>query len=298
MPFNFSERNQYLIKSRNQRLIKERVFNAPARVFKESSGGILLTGGIGDVLALESYFSHYERENLDTIYYATNKSKHIMEVFKRLSNFPKLKNHVIVYDDFSKFWCFFTKDEVMVHLKTKKMNIPQGLSDADDWSISPKFSRITSGYLKYNDSSILSNQLCNVSDFGLPEKYMVICPYSSDKRIASRDFDKGDWENTIISLQRLEMSGVVLNLGPDLIPAGSKNLIDLSNQTSIVEAMEILKKSSGYIGVNSVLSVVAAKIFSYPSLMIKSTDDHCFKYKHIYYAPHKSYEFLKNKIEL
>jgi hypothetical protein len=297
MPFDFSERNKILIKNRNQRLFKEKVFNAPPAVIKEGSHGIVLTGGVGDVLALESFFNDSEREKLETVYYATRKSALIIEIFRRFYNFPNLKNHYVSFDDFSKFWCFYTKDELIVHLKTKRMNLPPGIIQSEDWSIMPKFARIHSGYMKYTGSSVLKNNLCNVHDFGLPEKYFVICPYSSDKRVSSRDFDDNDWKNTKTMLYRKNLRGVVLNLGPDIVPSDDC-LIDLSNQTSIIEALEILKKASGYIGVNSVLSVIAAKLFVYPDLIIKSTDDHCFKHKDIYYAPHKSFEFIKNSIEL
>lgn len=293
MQYDFSERNKNILKTRNQRIRSKQIANS-SRIIKASNSTVFFTGGIGDVLALESYFTQRERDNLETIYYATRKSDPIIEIFQNLNNYPRLRNHVVVYDDFSKFWCFYSKEECLVHLKSNGLPVPDGLLHAEDWSIANKFTKINSNYITYNSSSPVNLKLCGVSEFDLPKNYISICPYSSDKRVSTRDFSKDDWKNTSVLLDRLEMTGVLLNSGIDICPVYD-NIIDLSNQTSIIEAIEILKNGCGYIGVNSVLSVLAAKLF-HNNLFIKSSDEHCHRNRHIYYAPKKTFEFLKGGI--
>lgn len=254
---------------------------------------IFLSGGIGDVITLESYMSDAQREALTTICYGTNKQAPIEQIFRGLPNYPNLSNHQIVWNDFSRFWCFLFKGDcngkLAINQKTAEFN------NSEDWGIMVKFPQIKSGILKYNNSSLITYKLCSIDHLPLPVNYCVICPYSSDKRIKSRDFSDDDWAAAIYHLIKRNMTAVVLNNGNEYIPDNAC-LINLNNKTSFIEAVEVLKKANGYIGIDSSLSVLAAKLFDYPNLMIKSQNDHCYSNKHVYYAPQSKFNFINTAI--
>lgn len=257
---------------------------------------VFLTGGIGDVLALEGFLSDWDRENIKTIFYATAKQKHIIEIFNSLANYKKLKNHIVVWEDFSKLQCFFSLEDFIVKTTTRnEKKIPIALKRSRDLSISKIFDDINKNKLQYNQSSFLQGKLTDVK-IELPDDFMVILPYTTDKRI-NRDFSNDDWEECINILKNRNKVGVVLNSGFDSVPKDA-NLLDLSNKTSILESIEILKLSCGFIGIDSWLSVLAAKLFENEDIHIKSINQHCLANAYCYYAPKRNFDFIKPKIKL
>lgn len=257
------------------------------------ASSIFLSGGIGDVLALESFMSDAQREMLTTICYGTNKQEFLEPIFKALPNYPNLVNHQITWNDFRNFWCFLRKGECNQRLSDDQRT-PE-FNAAEDWGIVVKFPQIKSGKLRYTYSSLIKHKLCNIDHLPIPVNYLAISPYSSDKRLRSRDFNNEDWASVNYYLSRKNMIGVVLNNGNEYVPS-NPCLIDLSNKTSFVESVEVLKKSKGFIGIDSSLSVLAAKLFDYPELMIKTQSSHCQSNKTVYYAPRTKFQFLNTSI--
>lgn len=261
------------------------------RIDRASNNKIFITGGIGDILTLESYFTDKLRDSLETIYYATSKHVPISNIFKSLPNYPKLKNHIVVWNDFTKFWAFCSKEEYITKCRQFRLEIENGVLSSEDYSISAKFPYS----MPYNQSSVLTHSLADISKFILPDEFFVICPFSSDKRLKSRDFDQEDWSNVFKILKNANIPGVVINSGKDII-AKNTHLIDLNNKTNILESIEILKKSRGYIGVDSCLSVLAAKLFTHPNILVKSVNEHLYRWKHLYYAPSTDFQFLSRNV--
>jgi ADP-heptose:LPS heptosyltransferase len=74
-------------------------------------------------------------------------------------------------------------------------------------------------------------------------------------------------------------------------------LINLNQQTDLIVSIEILKGAKGYIGVDSCLSVLAAKLFD-EHLFVKSTDRHLLRWKHVYYAPKKNFDFIGSVVRM
>lgn len=254
---------------------------------------LFFTGGIGDVIALESFLDNERRDKVTTIFYATHKHQACRSLFERLGNYKNLQQ-VSVWDNFSDFWCFLSKDDCLVQLQNSGIVIPE-LARAEDWSIMRKFPAIRNGELRYNGSSFLNYELSDISKFELPDRYVTICPCSSDKRIEGRDFNFSDWESCLNILRSLNCKGVVLNAGNDKIRQDDL-LINLSNQTSLPEAVEILKHGVAYVGIDSALSVLASKLFLYPYCLIKSLNDHCYHNLVCYFAPHKDFKFVVRSI--
>lgn len=272
---------------------RPRKITLPRRVIRSNS--IFLSGSIGDVLALESFMSGDERAAVHKIFYGTQKKGDIETLLSSVPTMPNLKDHVSVWSDFSNMWCFFSKDECVKKVKQQRRRIVPDFERSEDFSIMSKFNQIMNGDVAYTGSSFLKHRLADVSAFGLPGSYVVVCPYSTDKRIADRDFTHADWEECLKYLGRLGVPGVVLNIGGDLVP-DSPALVNLSNKTTITEAVEILKGATGYVGIDSSLSVLAAKLFVHPRLLVKSVNHHCYRYAKCYYAPQTDFGFIAKAI--
>jgi hypothetical protein len=302
------------------------------------SGSVFITGGIGDVLAVESFLTDEERNSIDTIYYATSKKEPVERLFRCTKNFSSIKNHINLWCDFTDFWCFYSLEDYLDRsnhesqysglesfnsfdisnlekLYIQFLNCPEsispqwrayfrfvfhksassfveGVKKSKDLSIMTIFAQ----KLKYNGSSFLKYNLSNIKKFNLPKKYIVILPFSTDKRMHGRDFDEQDWINTFNFLREKNIKGVVINSGSDIVPESSL-LINLTNLTKIEEAVEILKAAEGFIGIDSWLSILAAKIFNEPFLHIKSINPHLLDHAFFYYSPKEQYTFLKPNIK-
>jgi hypothetical protein len=258
------------------------------------SDHIFISGSIGDVFAIESFMSDAERRSISTIFYASQKTVELESLFKALPNFPNLKHHISVWNDFSKFWCFHSLHDCVARMNAYGKTKPSNLLTANDFSIADRFPRIKAGRLAYNQSSFLAYKLADLV-CELPERYFVVCPYSTDKRIACRDLEPSDWAAVLSYLEKTDTMGVILNAGNDQPPI-SNRLLDLSNKTTILEAIEILKKAKGYLGIDSSLSVLAAKLFEYPNLIVKSRNEHCYNNMSCYFAPREKFDFLVQNI--
>jgi hypothetical protein len=278
---------------KRQKLVSRTVRAKPKSVIRTvAPSAIFLSGGIGDVLALESFMSNEERNCLKTIYYGTNKSDFIQNMFCSLPNFPLLKNHEVLWNDFSQFWCFLRKNECLS--KMSKNKISEDILMSNDYGIISMFPKIKSGK-QFTGSSFLKFDVADIKLLCLPENYYVVCPYSTDKRLNTRDFNESDWNNCINKLKSIGIKGVVLNQGPDIVPNDTQ-LINMSNSCSLLQAFEILKKSKGYIGIDSALSVLAAQLFQHPNLSIKSQSQHCYDNIKCYYPTQKNMNFISKKI--
>lgn len=251
---------------------------------------IFLSGGVGDIFALESFLSDEQRNLIDTIYYGTSKRLPIELLFRSVPTFPNLTKHVVAWDDFRSFWCFFHKHECIARMRAASLYVDPHLEACEDFGIGVKFEQIKKGLMPYTGSSFLKHRLAGVSRFKLPHVYFVVAPYSSDKR-GLRDFTSQDWLNVSAYLQKHGLIGVVLNDAYDHVPSNPM-LINLSGQTTLLEAIEVLKFAKGFIGIDSSLSVLATKLFDYPNLHIKSKNLHLFENKEVYYAPKKTFEFI------
>lgn len=260
-------------------------------MFKYFPTSILVTAGFGDLLTIESYLTEGHKEALETIYYASPRNEQLAQLWATLPNYPNLKTHY-VFDGVTKG--LHTKAEVQDYLELKQIRIPNGWDGVEDWSILPIFQRVNSGNLKYQGSSFLKYEL--TSRWDLPPNYIVICPDTeTDKALPRRSFYPVEWERVLAFLKLTNLTGVVVNTGKHPVPI-DPNIIDLSNKTTMIQAIEILKRAKGYFGIDSWLSVLAAKLFSPPLLYIKSNNPHLEINKHIYYAPCTRFPFVIKRL--
>lgn len=249
---------------------------------------ILFTGGVGDVLALEPFIPVEQKEQIKRIYCATRSFPLIKQIFEKL-DFPSLKEVVPIWTDFSEIFAFYSKVEVERYVPM----LPKDWNNTIDWSILHKFEEINAGMFTYGESSVLSKQLCPLK-MELPSRFVVICPASTNHpNMLERNFTDANWKMVINFIEKNQFIGVVLNTEEVPVPKHLK-IVNLTNRTNILESIEILKKSKGYLGIDSCLSVVAARLFK-KNLYVKSSNEHLHSWKHIYYAPRKDFQFI-NKV--
>jgi hypothetical protein len=252
---------------------------------------VFITGGIGDVIAVESFLTDQERQSIKNIFYATNKRIFLEPLVNSLNTFVNLEKHISLWDDFSQFWCFFSLQDYINKTKSQKNSLNLNLKTCKDLSIFPVISDIQKGLIQYNESSFLKDKLASIDEFNLPDEYFIILPYSTDKRTKTRDFNANDWEQIVIMLQKSQTYGVVINLEKEFVPS-NEFIIDLSEKTELTQAIEILKRAKGYFGIDSWMSVLAAKLFDIPFLQVKSKNNHCMNNAAFYYAPKTNFNFI------
>ena len=113
---------------------------------------------------------------------------------------------------------------------------------------------------------------------------MVIQPYSANARKVYRDVNTDEWQAILAWLTRIGMQGVVLNKGGEEAIA-SRKLIDLSNRTTLYQAIRIVNGATAYAGTSSCFSVLAARRLPENRLLIKGHPSLKEKWHRIYYAP-------------
>lgn len=259
---------------------------------------VLFTGGIGDVITVESYLPVTTSQSIKHIYYATRAHKALSSLFGLgLVSFPNLQSQVALWEDFSNLFAFGAKEQVQHKLHSSNKQLPDNWSRVADCSIHKFFPDVDAGWFPYKGSCFLQQEIAPVDKFNLPADFVCICPYTvNDRRFANRDFSTADWTNVLAEITKRGVAGVVLNTGPDPIPE-HPNIINLSNKTTLPESVEILKYSVGYMGIDSCLSVLAAQLFDRENLFIKSNNQHLFTWRHVYYAPHTIFPFILSRMD-
>lgn len=246
---------------------------------------IFLTGGIGDFISLESHFPIRLKRKLETVYYATRAYKEITELFNAVpADYPNLKQHVPLWQTFWGYWAAKDKEE----FETITSSLPITWASVEDWSISEKFPAIKKRRLKFQGSTLLTTPLADLPS--LPPFFIVIHPDTVDWR--PRRLNPAEWETIIKQLNSLKMPGVVIGTGNHPVPYDPQ-IINLMNRTTIPQAIEIVKRATGYVGIDSCFSILAAQKFPSTKLFIKSAAGHLLENRKVYYAPHKSFPFIK-----
>jgi hypothetical protein len=239
----------------------------------------LFTGGLGDVLALESFFPERVRAALSGLTLACPAAPAVADLFGALPNYPRLKG------------CTILPTGSAVYYEKAGVEKAHGKVMAEDWSIATRFPTLRGE--DYTGSSFLAHRLCQSRSIGQP--YVVVVPHSRWGRWADRSFDAADWQACLDYLAEYELLGVILHEGPEVVEPHPR-LLDLTNQTSVTEAVEILKGAEGYLGIDTWLSVLAAKLFAPGRLAVKSVWGHCYEWQHLYFAPCREFPFLKRSL--
>jgi hypothetical protein len=101
-----------------------------------------------------------------------------------------------------------------------------------------------------------------------------------------------EWPAVLKRLQDRDSCGVVVGTRSEGALPDSSRLIDLRGKTTILEAVEILKRSSGYIGIDSCFSILASQVHQAKDILIKTNNPHVIQHACEYYAPHQAVDFI------
>lgn len=263
--------------------------SAVRRVHGSQSRGtsIFVTGGIGDVIALSCFLEL--PADLETIYYATRKRDDVQAYLSALC--PITTKHVSVWDDWTdNRWGWYSLPEFIRHARSHR----DALATTEDWSISSVFPK----EIPFRGTPWTERvSQIDLSQFALPDEYLLLCPYSTDKRDRRRDFTEQELHDVLEMSNHWNLPVVYQYEGADLHPMPPW-VIDLSNRmTSVWDMIAIAAKASAYIGIDSCQSQVVTKHLPADRLVIKSTN-HAHYYQHLrwYCAPHTSFEFVSQGI--
>lgn len=242
---------------------------------------VLITGGIGDFLVVESHLFLEKYKNINQVILATRGQKEITSLIKLayptlnvknlLPNFPEDRYHFLHWNELKEYL-----------LRTNNEYIHNRVFKVVDFSIHEVFPRIYSGELQTKKSGFLATFETQIANFNLPKFYvsMVTASTRDPKRAAENRHMSDDEINCVSNICKSKNLALVCvycnccNPHPDIIHI--KN-------SSIEESIEIIKKSSGYIGVDSCLSVIAGQKFCENNIRIKSLNGHCLNNRRCYY---------------
>ncbi len=242
---------------------------------------ILITGGIGDFIAVEGQLSPEERERVGVVYYAAPAAAEIETLFRALPNYPRLTRHVTLP----------TGGTVLYERAEVEAVVGQVLPErVQDLSIRKRFPLLR----PYVGSSLLLTALAAVD---VPDRpYVVVVPHSTWFSPAGRSFDDGDWGRLFQALESHDLAGVVLCRDRVAIPSHPR-LIDRQGELTILQSVEVLKRAAGYMGIDSWASVLAAKLFPACRMSVKNTWAHGFENRYSYWAPRVDFAFVSRRLE-
>lgn len=254
----------------------------------------LITAGIGDFLTIESYLSDDFLSKIEKIYLATPRNEEIKNVIKLYSQIKDVQIENVSWN-FQLTPSIRDKEHLALVYEASNATLNLDLNKIVDLSISVLFR--TSILQNFKGSSLLKNKLASISH-QLPEKYIVICPSSTLRAVNSRkDIETSEWENILFHLIQTDRYAVVLGLAdPTCEVPNNHRVINLLGKTSFAESVEILKSATGYIGIDSALSVLAAQKFDASQLLIKSCNPILSFTKQYYYFPHTDFDFICNAV--
>lgn len=220
----------------------------------------LLTCGIGDFIAMDAVLQPHERPS--HVYWATRAEGALRELAPLC--FP-IVEQTTVFSQFTgphtMLFCVASREDLFT--KTGIVLEP----DIVDLNVEFIGRQVLNQERAVGRSSLLASPLTDVTGFNLPASYCVLHPYSQNVRTELRDLELHDWPVVQALLQRLGLPGVVVNRGAER--ARIDQVIDLTNKTSLLEALQITIGASAFIGCSSMLSVMAAHVVPKGRLFVK-----------------------------
>jgi len=226
---------------------------------------ILITGGLGDIFAIESYFPETWYTSVQKIILATRAAPFVIDFFeKKIIPFVNAQIDVIE-TDFTHPIC-----DMKEFISRTNYRDTENLTDC---SISKIFNLIITKKMRYKGSSIIKNLNVDISKFDLPKKFVLICPITNHDKKNPRYFDIKERREINSFLKKEGIKGVIIH-NEKYEFSKEIDAIDLSGKTNVEESIEIMKKASGFISVDSAFTVLACQIFNVENILIKSSSKH------------------------
>lgn len=260
---------------------------------------VLVTFGIGDFIAIDAFSSDEERSAIEEVYFACRSDKPLRQLFKFA--FPNLKKTVTFWDAWTSTHIHSVGGKDHLYLCSAAYNWGLDLKclfDVADWCVNKIFPEIRSGNRPYVGTCLLNHKLANISRFNLPDEYGIInhcTPYylqlngQDIPEHKGRDLNERDWAGILRYLEKMRRPAIVISQTSNLGSIPKHDLIvNLNNETTILEAIEICKLGKFYLGIDSWVPALMSKVLPPDKIEIKSVSDFYMKNADIYCAPHKS----------
>lgn len=128
-------------------------------------------------------------------------------------------------------------------------------------------------HLPQPGSTWISNTLrCDLDEFEpyLQGDFWVIqdsTPFNTGQN--HRDMQPADWEWTLNYLEKRNQRAIVLNALGGVEPPRHPLIEDLRGRTTVAQSIEILKRATGYLGIDSFLTLLATELFKQPNLWVR-----------------------------
>jgi hypothetical protein len=260
---------------------------------------IIITGGIGDFLTIDYFFSYSEKKNIIFITKQSLKLRKICNFYNKSNKFYSLYFNFSLYgkpgfDNTHELIKFFPE---LINIKI--VNISEYFHVIRNLINSKKIT---------GNSNFFTKKIIDIKNkFNLPEYFALINPYTEDIRLTciqcnqthnglqkcrlTRNFVDTDYSNIFAFLKNKTIVGVIISIIPIIIPDMYKdvNIINLScNKLSIIDCIELTKQCSYFFGIDSVFSVIASKILPNNHIYIKCNHNHGYTNKDIYWYPNKN----------
>jgi hypothetical protein len=146
----------------------------------------------------------------------------------------------------------------------------------------------------FHGSSFLTNALDCPDPGELPDSFVFIhgsTPFNSASIRARRDLTPPEWGAIVDRLEARDEVGLVVNSAGATHP-GHPRLVDHSGRTTIAQAIEILKRADGYVGIDSCFAILAAQLFKPEDLVIRTRNPWVVAQAWWHYPPHETFPFL------
>ena len=247
---------------------------------------ILLTTGIGDCLALESYLTDEEVSAVTEVHWAARASSLLIALFESCPAWQHVK-HIDRWEGYGPGAGCYDHHQPEIDK-----------SGLWDWSIVEQFGELK--YRQHQGSRLLGSTLATLDGFELPPRYLVCCPstpFNTGGTRELRDFNRDDWRGTIERAEAHGLPVLVLN-SEGAEPAPTHPLIhDYQGATTVAESLEILKGAEGYIGIDSYLSVAATRVLPLDRVEIKCIHTWALLCKDIYFTREGAARCLRMRLD-
>jgi hypothetical protein len=260
---------------------------------------VIVTGGIGDFLTVDYFFSYSEKYNIIFITKQSLKLKSILQFYKKTNKYYALKFDFALI---GKPGFDHTHELIMFFPELKKINT---INISEDFPLIRNL--ITSKNVTGNNTLFTKTIIDVKHKFNIPNGFALINPYTEDNRLEcikcnekhngrqtcklTRNFVNADYLNIFNFLKKNKITGVIISISPIIIPDTYKDtdIINLSKNTlDIIDCIELTKQCNYFFGIDSVFSVIASKILPYQNIYIKCNNKHGYKNKDIYWYPNNN----------
>lgn len=264
---------------------------------------IVVSKAIGDFIAFDSFLTDTEKINLkEIIYVSTNESITHFECIDKSKFYNKNYKKTII--------------KPANNIENKNIEIKKALINSY-FDKNPEIERdkvlIDWNFYKNNsiqdttikNYSFVKEKLCEVDKFKLPNEYVSISGWTYS-RAKKRVLSIKEWHEIIKTLKKYNIKGVILNnqtwhLENSWFTEILKNencFINLIGKTTFFEAIEIVKNSKYFMGIDSCLSIIATQSLPEDAIKIKSNKGSgSYKLSNYFYSNLKTKKCLVESIK-